>query len=162
MAHSRNLSRRDFAKNVMAFIGSVMGVAVGVPIIGYLISPALQTQKTDAWVSVGKLEDYKSGVPTPFSFTRSKINGWEKTVNSYTVYVVRGTGGDAVKVVSSVCTHLGCRVTWKKDGNHFACPCHDASFGIDGEVLAGPPPRPLNQYETKLENGNLLIHLAEA
>ena len=161
MSDSRNLSRRDFAKAVMTFIGSVMGVAVGVPIIGYLISPAVQTQKSDAWVPVGKLDDYKAGIPTPFSFTRSKINGWEKTVNSYTVYVVRGTG-DTVRVLSSVCTHLGCRVTWKQDNSHFGCPCHDAAFSLEGEVLSGPPPRPLNQYETKQEGVNLFIHLTEA
>lgn len=161
MARMRNLNRRDFTKAVLTFVGSIMGVTIGAPAIGYLISPAVSGETTDAWVPIGKLADYQPGVPTPFSFTRTKINGWEKTVNSFTVYVIRGNG-EEVKILSSVCTHLSCRVTWKADGNHYACPCHDAFFGRDGEVLSGPPPRPLDSYETKLEDGNLFLHLSQS
>lgn len=45
---------------------------------------------------------------------------------------------------SSVCTHLSCAVLWRKELNHLECPCHDGRFDQrTGEVLAGPPPRPL-------------------
>ena len=45
---------------------------------------------------------------------------------------------------SSICTHLACAVLWRADENHLACPCHDGVFDpATGEVLAGPPPRPL-------------------
>ena len=29
----------------------------------------------------------------------------------------------------------------------YLCPCHDAIFGKQGEVLDGPPPRALDRYE---------------
>lgn len=45
---------------------------------------------------------------------------------------------------SSICTHLACAVLWRSEENHLLCPCHDGVFDpATGEVLAGPPPRPL-------------------
>lgn len=45
---------------------------------------------------------------------------------------------------SSVCTHLACAVLWIKESGNLECPCHDGVFDVgSGQVLAGPPPRPL-------------------
>ena len=45
---------------------------------------------------------------------------------------------------SAVCTHLACAVLWRQEDGHLECPCHDGVFDpATGEVLAGPPPRPL-------------------
>jgi len=45
---------------------------------------------------------------------------------------------------SSVCPHLGCAVLWKKESGRLECPCHNGAFDArSGQVLAGPPPRPL-------------------
>ena len=68
--------------------------------------------------------------------------------------------GQNVKVLSDVCTHLQCRVSWHEDRQMFISPCHNGLFSIDGEVLGGPPPRPLDQFQTKIENGQIQILLA--
>jgi len=52
-------------------------------------------------------------------------------------------------------------VNWEEDEQTYHCPCHDADFDIHGLVLSGPPPRPLDEYQTKIEEGNLYIHLLE-
>lgn len=45
---------------------------------------------------------------------------------------------------SSVCTHLGCAVLWRRQQGRLACPCHEGAFDPrSGAVVAGPPPRPL-------------------
>ncbi len=45
---------------------------------------------------------------------------------------------------SAICTHLACSVLWQPDGERLECPCHDGVFdAATGDVLAGPPPRPL-------------------
>ena len=163
MAKSPHLSRKDFVTATVGVLGAIMGAVVGLPAIGYLISPATTSQESEAWISAGPLENYPVGVPTLFSFTRSKINGWEKTVNSYGVYIIRGSEAETdVLALSNICTHLSCRVTWEEGRQEYACPCHDAQFDIVGNVLAGPPPRPLDPYETKVEEGNLFIHFVEA
>ncbi len=161
MGKTSNLSRRDFVTIVSAVLGTVIGAAIGIPAIGYLISPALKTEKSDTWIPAGNLEDYPIGAPTLFAFTRSKVNGWEKTSTSYGVYVVRKTESQ-IEVLSNRCTHLSCRVTWKPEENEFICPCHDGRFDIDGQVTRQPPPRPLDQYEYKIENGALFIRFLEA
>jgi menaquinol-cytochrome c reductase iron-sulfur subunit len=160
VSSSYDLNRRDFAKIVLTFLGSIMGIVLGLPAIGYLISPATKVQKSESWIPAGSLENYPLSVPTLFSFTRTTKNGWDKTVNSYGVYVLRSSE-DQVKVYSNMCTHLSCRVTWKDDLHEFICPCHDGHFDIDGKVLKGPPPAPLVVYQTKIEDGSLLIHFAE-
>ncbi len=160
MAGSRNIPRRDFVKITTAILGTIMGAVIGLPAIDYLLAPALKSQKTDVWIPLGKFSSYAVGVPTLVTFNRSKVNGWETTVDSYGVFVVRKSETD-VMVLSNVCTHLGCRVNWIADQKEFICPCHNAQFGVDGNILGGPPPRPLDQYQTRVENGSLSIHLRE-
>jgi menaquinol-cytochrome c reductase iron-sulfur subunit len=160
MSKSAHLDRNDFVKVVVGILGTIMGVVVGLPAIGYILSPALKTKSAEAWVPVGKLEDYPVGSPTLFSFTRSKVNGWEKSTNSYGVYIYRKSESETT-AFSNVCTHLSCRVLWHADLQQYVCPCHDAHFGISGNVDSGPPPRPLDSYETKVENGDLFVHFVE-
>jgi menaquinol-cytochrome c reductase iron-sulfur subunit len=160
MAGSHHISRRDFITLTTAAVGTFIGAAVGLPVIAYLIDPALKASSADAWIPLGKLDSFEIGKPTPASFTRSKVNGWEKTVNSYGVFVLR-TSATETLVVSNKCTHLGCHVNWNADTKEYICPCHDAQFGINGEVLGGPPPRPLDRYagdQIKVVDGTLLIH----
>ncbi|NOY99699.1 MAG: ubiquinol-cytochrome c reductase iron-sulfur subunit [Chloroflexi bacterium] len=160
MASSNRVSRRDFVKVTTAVLSTIMGAVVGLPVIGYLIDPALKAQKSDTWIPLGPLENYPIGKPTLFTFTRSKVNGWEKTVNSYGVFVLQKSKNE-VTVLSNVCTHLSCRVNWHEDVQEYICPCHDAQFDADGKVLGGPPPRPLDKYEIKVEDGDLFIHFVE-
>jgi len=154
------LDRRSFVKVVLSFLGSIMGAVLGLPFINYFMTPALQKTTQDEWVPAGALKEYPVGIPTPFSFVRTQVNGWERTSHSHGIYVLRQSEED-VRVFSNVCTHLSCRVTWKEDENAFICPCHDASFDIEGNVIHGPPPRPLDELDTKLEDGTLYIHLLE-
>ena len=161
MAKSPHISRREFVTITVGTLGAIITVIIGLPAIGYLLSPALKTQKTDAWVSLGPLENYPVGEPTLFTFTRTRVNGWEKTVNSFGVYVWRETETETV-TYSNWCTHLSCRVTWQDDENVYVCPCHDGLFDENGLVVAGPPPRPLDRYENKVEDGILSIRLEEA
>jgi menaquinol-cytochrome c reductase iron-sulfur subunit len=158
MAESNQIDRRGFVMVVLTLLGTIMAIVVGLPAIGYLISPATKVQKKEDWVSLGPLENYPIGIPTLFSFTRTTINGWEKTVNSFGAYVMRHTESeDDINVFSNWCTHLSCRVTWQEDEDAYICPCHDGIFDIDGQVVAGPPPKPLLMYEYKVEEGVLSI-----
>ena len=156
MASSHRISRRDFAKFVTAALSTIMGAAMGIPVIGYLIDPALKVQSGEAWIPLGPLDGFPVGVPKAFSFTRSNVNGWEKTVNSYGGFILKKSDSD-ILALSNRCTHLSCSVNWDEGRQEYTCPCHDAQFDIEGNVNAGPPPTPLDHFETKVEEGNLFI-----
>ena len=56
---------------------------------------------------------------------------------------------------SANCTHLGCPVRWMEGAELFMCPCHGGVYYSDGNVAAGPPPRPLFRYDVRVENGEV-------
>jgi menaquinol-cytochrome c reductase iron-sulfur subunit len=151
-----HISRRDFFKIVTIALGSFIGAGIGLPVIGYLISPALRLQDVETWIPLGEVEKIPIGIPTFLSFTRKQVNGWENTVTSYGVFAVR-KDADNIIVLSNICTHLGCHVTWHPDIHEYVSPCHNGHFDIKGKVTFGPPPRPLDEFKTKIEDGKLFI-----
>jgi Rieske Fe-S protein len=158
------LSRRDFIKVTTGIVGGFIGVAIGLPAIYYLIDPALREGGKDAWIPIGNVENMEIGKPYQFSFTRVQVNGWERTSSSFGGYVLRKSEDpNDILILSSKCTHLSCSVNWHEESNAYICPCHDAKFGIEGEVLDGPPPRPLDRYtEFRVtEDGTLEIYFSE-
>jgi menaquinol-cytochrome c reductase iron-sulfur subunit len=161
MEGSHHISRREFITLATAAVGSLIGVVVGLPAIAYLIEPSLKTVASDTWIPLGKLENFEIGKPSLVTFTRSKVNGWEKSTLSYGAFILRKSQ-DEVTVFSNVCTHLSCRVNWDTDKQAYICPCHDGRFDSTGKVIFGPPPRPLDAYATKVEDGTLSIHLLES
>jgi menaquinol-cytochrome c reductase iron-sulfur subunit len=159
MSDHHQIGRRDFIKGTAAVIGGLIGVVISIPSVAFLLSPAMKSgAETDAVIALGPLENYPVGVPTRFDFTQTKVNGWERTAINYGLYVVRKSENE-VRVFSDVCTHLGCRVTWHADQEHYVSPCHDGHFDIRGSVISGPPPRPLDEFVTKIEGGELFVQL---
>ena len=156
---SSRFSRREFATIVSGVVGTLMGALVGVPIIGYFVAPAFRESAGEAWVSIGPLEGYPIGEPKLVTFTRTQKNGWETSSKSYGVFVLRDDE-QKLTVYSNVCTHLACRVSWSTEDEVYSCPCHDAQFGLHGEVLFGPPPRDMDTFEHEVdEEGNIQILL---
>lgn len=52
---------------------------------------------------------------------------------------------------SLLCTHMACTVVWNGDKREFFCPCHDAFFDAEGNVLSGPPPAPLERLRVEVK-----------
>jgi len=154
------MDRRSFVKIVTASLGSMMAAIVGLPVIQYFISPALGKTTSDDWISLGSVDNFPFDIPTLFNFAIAKVNGWERSSLSYGAFVLRKEGQDPI-VFSDVCTHLSCRVNWNEEKSEFYCPCHAAFFSKNGEVVSGPPPRPLDRYEIRLDGDQLFIHLTE-
>ena len=152
------MSRRHFIKGMAAAIGGLITAAIGIPSIAYLLSPGLKAAEDDAWVDLGDVDGYPIGEPRLFEFTRTRVSGWERKSVSYGAFVVR-PDGEHVRVFSDICTHLGCRVSWHANLGHYVSPCHDGHFGLLGDNVSGPPPRPLDEFAARLEEGRLWIQL---
>lgn len=147
--------RRDFMKGAIAAIGGVIAAAIGLPAIPYIMGPALTKEEED-WIQLGTTTKVELSNPTLFKTTIETQTGWINTEEEFSVYVLTENGQDFI-ALSNICTHLGCRVRWIPDEEGFFCPCHNAVFAKDGSVVAGPPPRPLDRFATKVEEGILFV-----
>jgi menaquinol-cytochrome c reductase iron-sulfur subunit len=152
----KKISRRTFLGFATWAIGGVISVGVGIPAISYVVGPSLQKTDTQEWIRIGSSSKVEIGIPTLFKVKIQKQVGWIVNEEELAVYILTENGSDFV-ALSNICTHLGCRVRWIVDQDKFYCPCHNAVFDKDGQVVAGPPPRPLDQYQVKVENGQLFI-----
>jgi Rieske Fe-S protein len=102
------------------------------------------------------LADFEVGVPQYVKVERPVVDGWVQETAPVGVHVMRTSETD-VLVLDPHCTHLGCPLAWSTGSRSFACPCHGGQFSGGGEVIAGPPPRPMIRYETRIQDGEVLI-----
>ena len=59
--------------------------------------------------------------------------------------------------LSRVCTHLGCLVNYDQARQIFICPCHNGIYDLEGNVISGPPPRPLPRFAVRITDGDIVI-----
>jgi len=76
------------------------------------------------------------------------------------IWVVRKSENQ-IKVFSPICPHLGCGFRWNQQVSQFQCPCHGSAYDLNGKVLAGPAPRPLDELPSQVEDGNLKVMYKE-
>jgi cytochrome b6-f complex iron-sulfur subunit len=75
------------------------------------------------------------------------------------LYVTRAKG--ELFAISQKCPHLGCRVPFCETSGRFECPCHGSVYNVAGEHIAGPAPRGMDRYPITIENGKVVVNLAE-
>jgi menaquinol-cytochrome c reductase iron-sulfur subunit len=147
--------RRDFMRAAVFGIGGLITAALGLPAVAYIVGPALK-KASDLWIRLGAISKVELESPTLFKTTVETETGWINTEEEISAYVLT-TNGQDFEVLSNVCTHLGCRVRWIAEDDRFYCPCHNGVFARDGSVVSGPPPRALDRFESKVEDGILYI-----
>ena len=136
-------------------LGGLITAALAIPAAAYLLIKP-KSKKTSEWVDAADLNSLQVGQPQEVVYRRSRVDGWRVLNEKATAWVVKM---DAQNVVaySPSCTHLGCAYHWDDNDHNFVCPCHASVFSIDGKVLAGPAPRPLDRYVAKVRDGKILI-----
>ena len=152
----REISRRGFLSAAIGAVGGLIAFVVAIPGISYFISPAAKVKSQEKWVPLGPVDVLELGVPQPFQYVRKLQDGWVKSSSTEVAFVLEKEDG-TISTFSNVCTHLNCRVSWHENVQEFVCPCHNGRFDRDGNVLSGPPPRPLDRFENRVENGQVYI-----
>ena len=156
MSEDNEISRRTFLEAATWTIGGVIGAGLAIPAVAYVVGPAINSDTAKDWLQVGSISKIELGTPTLFKVNVERKSGWIVNEEELSLYAYTENGRDFV-VMSNVCTHLGCRVRWIADKGQFFCPCHNAVFDKEGNVVSGPPPRPLNRYEVKVEDDQLFV-----
>ncbi len=146
-------SRRTLFKYLVSGIAAAVAAILAVPLGGFFVGPALKKTRA-VWKRAGVVNDFRIGeirlvVLEPLEFPR-----WPEDWEQQAAWVYRK--GDADFVLYDLhCTHVGCPVNWSPQARRFFSPCHGGVFDQEGRVLAGPPPRPLDRYEVKIDKGVL-------
>jgi cytochrome b6-f complex iron-sulfur subunit len=138
-ADKKPVSRRRFI--FFAWIIAAAGVVCELIAGTFAFLWPRRRAKTEKIFVAGKAADFKVGELVDFRRERT--------------FVVRLEGG--FLAISAICTHLHCIVNWNAAIKEFECPCHGGKFNQLGEVLAGPPPRPLDLHKIEITAGNVVI-----
>jgi quinol---cytochrome c reductase iron-sulfur subunit, bacillus type len=112
------------------------------------------------WIRAAATADLQPGVPVPRVLAVPRVDGWYRARARETVFLV-WDGDRTVRALSATCTHLGCQVRWDGAEKKFRCPCHGGVYDATGKVLEGPPPRPLDGIEARIDDadGSVLVCL---
>jgi len=156
MEQDNQINRRRFLGLAVWAIAALISAGMGVPAIAYIVGPALKRVQSSEWLRLGATSKVELGIPTLFKVKLQKQTGWIVNEEEVSVYLLTEDGRDFI-AMSNICTHLGCRVRWIAEQEQFFCPCHNGVFDKEGRVISGPPPRPLDRYEVKVEDGQLFM-----
>lgn len=122
---------------VVATAASALGV------VTMFASPPPRRTEDEAEIEAASLADLKAKGALRFRFGREPC-------------ILIHSGG-RVHALSLVCTHLGCLVEWSPERHQLVCPCHRAAFGLAGNVIDGPPKRPLPTFDVTVAGDRVLV-----
>lgn len=133
--------RRDFLNLAVGGSAAAFAVAAGYPVARFVETRARPAAGPTV---VGKVEEFPLG------------NAKTVVVDERPVLVIRGADG-RFKAFSAVCSHLQCVVGFSAERNQIECPCHRGVYSIDGQNIAGPPPRPLEELAVSVNDGAVIV-----
>jgi menaquinol-cytochrome c reductase iron-sulfur subunit len=152
------LNRRSFFGTLLMIGSAAMGAVLAVPVLRFVLYPLYSRAAGTEWSDVGQLAEFdKLTEPIRKTITFKQRDGWREVESAQSVYVSRAATGELV-VLSAICPHLGCSVSWQHGQDKFVCPCHGGEFKADGLHILGPPPRAMDRLPTQQADGKLQVH----
>ena len=149
--------RRSFLRNLFIAVGGLVSATLAIPLVRFATFPLRAKGDETSWSDVGKIDEFASlDAPVARTIDVQRIDGWRSSVIQNGIYIVPAGNGN-LKVLSSVCPHLGCAVRWIGKQDKFVCPCHGGTFTNTGVHVSGPPLRAMDELESKVENGVLMV-----
>jgi Rieske Fe-S protein len=138
------VTRRSLADYLLGVGLAGLAGAVLYPFLRYLIPPRV------AEVAAGSIVAAKVGEMQPNS---GKVFLFG---NKPAILILTAQG--TYRAFSAVCTHLGCTVQYRPDFGHIWCACHDGHYDPQsGQVLSGPPPRPLAEFTVAIRGSDIVV-----
>lgn len=117
------------------------------PLISYLKPPP---------VPKANVNSIKAGIASEFPVNSGQIIKFGRKP----VILIRTESGD-FRAFSGICTHLDCIVQYRQDLKHIWCACHNGHYDLRGVNIAGPPPRPLDEYKVNVVNDEIIVSRSE-
>jgi Rieske Fe-S protein len=152
----RIVSRRWLLFKAGIAVNGLVGLALAVPIVRYLLAPWKKDASYNSWTSLGSIDSFPAGETRLAHYKNPSQNPWDGQTDNVACYV-RREGSGQFKVFAINCAHLGCPVRWFPQSQLFMCPCHGGVYYADGSRASGPPERGLFTYNWQIVSGELQI-----
>ena len=131
------VTRREFC-NFLGLTSAALFLGAG----GFAAKAALDARKSES-LTAARIEGAEMLAPN------SSLNFNYPTERDSAILIRTSEG--AYHAYGQKCTHLSCPVYYSRDHQRLECPCHEGAFdAATGNVLYGPPPRPLDAIEVEL------------
>jgi len=149
-------------RTVFAIGGQALGaagvMAVTLPVVGFALAPIFDRPE-ETWEGVGSPDDYTSDTYRQAVITI--VDGVGDSGKT-TVYIRQGSADldedpNQFIAISTRCAHLGCPVRFVQAAGNFICPCHGGVYDFEGQVIGGPPVRPLDRFQTRITGDTLEV-----
>jgi cytochrome b6-f complex iron-sulfur subunit len=134
------MQRRSFLKVLTSILGLSALSALAYPLVRFLFFVKTSSKRTTVIIPRGTLA---------VGAAKNLLVG-----ETPAIIIHKPTG---YIVLSRVCTHLGCLVNYDASRLLLICPCHNGIYDLDGNVVSGPPPRPLPKFPFKIGDHNIEI-----
>lgn len=149
------ITRRRLLGLFSVGVGGFAALAASWPLVGFFFAP-LWRKFPPVWRNVGPIESFKIGATVEVTMATSGGLAWDGAAQDVGAWLRRNDETNFT-VYNSKCTHLGCPVRWIPSAELFMCPCHGGVYYKDGDVAAGPPPDPLQQFPVRVQNGQVQV-----
>lgn len=113
------------------------------PAIRFMNPPSIPEAAVNE-ASAGKVQDFKPNSGKIVKF------------GSRPVLLIRVSDTEW-KAFSAICTHLNCTVQFQQSSHQIWCACHNGFYNLNGQVVSGPPPRPLEEYTVHVRGEEVVI-----
>jgi len=139
------VGRRSFLNWFLTTSVGTFLVSALYPVTRFLIPPKVE-------------ESSSAGVTLDLKATEVKPNsGQIFKFGKQPGVLVRAPDGE-LRAFTAICTHLACVVQYRGDLQHIWCACHNGHYDpMTGKNIAGPPPRPLDQYTVNLRGEKIVV-----
>jgi menaquinol-cytochrome c reductase iron-sulfur subunit len=149
------INRRDFLRtSALVTTGAVLATQ-------FTLRPALAKDKD--WIAVlGQVKDLNEKEPVLVKAQFKDVDGnLMQEEKLFVRWQKQGKTGHWV-VLSSICTHLKCKIDYNSNDEAFKCPCHGSMFDLDGRVSKKPAKKDLPDYSDLAyeEDGQLKLSRA--
>ena len=155
------IGRRQFLSRFVAAAAGAVAVGLAVPLVGYFLSPTRGSKGQQVVIPLIATSAIPPGTPIFVQYQQKVQDGWVTETQSLGAWAAT-TDGRTFTVFNPHCTHLGCLYAWNPGLKVFQCPCHGSVFDINGKVLAGPAPRPLDRIQFTIQNGMIQLIVAQS
>ena len=145
-------SRRAFV--LLLPLVAIAGVFATVATAAFRFLRPMVTARSGEWVDVAQVAELSGNKPVARKIVTEQVAGWARSLTEHSIYILPGKNN---LVLSAVCPHEGCEVSWRDDENVFACPCHDSNFAADGSRRDGPARRGLDPLPSRVADGKLQV-----